>query len=66
MASRAVCRWLWDKEIGRWFMPECHGGMHAWDLSGCYCDRPRNRLEDLESRIEDLERRLAAHPNGER
>jgi hypothetical protein len=60
-----ACRWMWDKEIGRWFLPECYGGLHAWDLSGCYCERPRNRLEALESRIEELERAVAL-TNGNR
>lgn len=55
-----ACRWMWDKEIGRWFLPECYGGLHAWGLSGCYCPRPRpgDRIEKLEKRVKELERLL--------
>ncbi len=54
-----ACRGMWDEGIGRWFLPECHGGMHVWDLRGCYCERPRSRLEQLEARVEELEQALA-------
>lgn len=60
-----ACRWMWDKQIGRWLLPECMAVAHTWDLDSCTCPRPHNRLEALEARIDELERRLALS-NGER
>ncbi len=50
------CRWVRDASVpdGRYFVPQCWGGLNSWSLSGCYCDRAEHAL-DLESRLEKLE-----------
>lgn len=60
-----ACRWVYDKkEKLRWYYPQCWGGLY--DINGCYCNnRKRDRVELLEARVEELERRLA-FTNGER
>jgi hypothetical protein len=55
-----ACRWMNDKEIGRWYLPECWGGLY--DIEGCYCDRssPNDEVEQLKKRVQKLEK-IVAH-----
>jgi hypothetical protein len=61
-----ACRWMYDrKEKLRWYYPQCWGGLY--DISGCYCDdRKQGHIEQLENRIEELERKVSALSNGDR
>lgn len=59
-----ACRWVHDREIGRWFLPDCWGGVNAGP-DGCYCkaeeeppDEVRDRLEELEARLARIEKLL--------
>lgn len=64
------CKWMHDPEIGRWWYPQCMGGIYGKE--GCTCDRrglTKDRAAELEKRISKLERRLETAlklPNGER
>lgn len=43
----------------RFYVPACWGGLYS--LSGCYCPRrSKPTWEDLEDRVEVLERRVAS------
>ena len=53
-----VCRWVPDKEIGRFWVPECWGGLNGGP-GGCYCKREPKK-SDLEKRVERLEK-IVAH-----
>lgn len=50
------CRWVPDKEVGRFWLPECFGGIYG--PAGCYCPRePKaDRITALEKRIAKLEK----------
>lgn len=51
------CRWMHDPEIGRWWYPQCMGGIYG--KAGCTCGRNRqDRIEELEKKVEKLERQL--------
>lgn len=59
-----ACRWMHDPGIGRWFLPDCWGGVNGGP-DGCYCgegdpagDEVGDRLTDLEARLELLEQAL--------
>mgnify|MGYP006961553976 CR=1 FL=1 len=54
MADR--CRWMNDKEIGRWHLPGCMGAA-VYGPDGCTCE-PVSREQALEDRIERLEDRI--------
>ena len=49
------CRWMHDPEIGRWWYPQCFGGIYSKE--GCTCSRipQKDRIAMLEKRIEKLE-----------
>lgn len=55
------CRWMHDPEIGKWWYPQCIGGIYGRE--GCTCHRgpQKDRVAELEKRIEKLESRLSAH-----
>ena len=56
-----ACRWMWDKDIGRWFLPECWGGVNAGP-DGCYCkdgEEPSDKEASLDERFAAIEERLA-------
>jgi hypothetical protein len=54
-----ACRWMHDPKIGRWWYPQCIGGIYGKE--GCTCHHSRkDRVEVLEKRVEKLERQLAA------
>lgn len=54
------CRWMHDPEIGRWWYPQCIGGIYGKE--GCTCPRSakakQDRFDHLERRIEKLESEL--------
>lgn len=56
------CRWVKDSEVkgGRFWLPECYGGLYG--RAGCYCPQEpeKDRIKMLEERIEKLEARLAS------
>jgi hypothetical protein len=63
-----ACRWMHDPEIGRWWYPECIGGIYGKE--GCTCPRGQkakdDRINQLERRVEKLEKRLDAITTGYR
>ena len=63
-----ACHWVYTKEVaeGRFWLPDCWGGLYGPD--GCYChvgepredrDELLDRLESALERIEKLEKSLA-------
>lgn len=52
------CHWITDRQIGRVFIPECMGGAHN-GMEGCTC-RQTTPSQELEARVQQLERDLAA------
>lgn len=47
------CRWRYDREVGRYWLPGCMGGA-VYGESGCTCPTGPSRAE-LEDRVEKLE-----------
>lgn len=54
------CRWMHDPKIGRWWYPECMGGIYGRE--GCTCPRTarakQHKIDELERRIDQLETKL--------
>lgn len=54
--SMSYCRWINDKEIGRWHLPGCMGGA-VYGPSGCTCPK-RRRKKELEEVIAAMDERI--------
>lgn len=52
------CRWIEDKTIGLWHMPECWEGV-VTNGEGCHCPPADDEEQSLEDRVAALEQRLA-------
>lgn len=59
--SEFSCRWVHDKEIGRFLVPGCWNRVHGGDDADCHCsDRNgeksiRDELDDIRARLNNLE-----------
>ena len=51
------CRWRVDKKVGRYWLPECMGGA-VYGPHGCTCPAGENGSEDIEERVERLEKQV--------
>ena len=47
------CRWMYDREIGRWHLPGCWGAVNSGP-EGCYCEPVNPTIEDRLDRIEAI------------
>lgn len=64
-----ACRWHYDKKLNlRYHVPECWGTVHDPD-GHCHCDdrvrddeETSDRVGELEERVRELEKKLAAMP----
>lgn len=55
--STMHCRFRVDKQVGRYWLPECMGGA-VYGPHGCTCPTDKNGHDDWEERIERLEEQV--------
>lgn len=58
------CRWVKDKEIGRFHLPGCWGAA-IYGPGGCTCSKGK-RERDLEDEVENLKERISKLETGKR